>query len=78
MVATSVSAEWPCEVASMQCVFSTDLSPCVTSMAPDIVGSCKGSKAGGSQWGQAKGKQERQRGPIFWLGERHSPHQEPH
>jgi len=52
-------------------------SPCVSSMAPDIVGcwkGTKGSKAGGSQWGQAKGKQERQRGPIFWLGERHSPH----
>ncbi len=52
-------------------------SPCVSSVAPDIVGcwkGTKGSKAGGSQWGQAKGKQERQRGPIFWLGERHSPH----
>ena len=50
-------------------------------MPLDIVGiwkGTKGSKAGGSQWGQAKGKQERQRGPIFWLGERHSPHQEPH
>ncbi len=78
---TSVSAEWLCEVASMQCVFSKDMSPCGSSMSPDIVGfwkGTKGGKAGGSQWGQAKGKQERQRWPIFWPGERHSPHQEPH
>lgn len=78
---TLVSAEWLCEVASLQFVFSTDLSPYITSMPPDIVGFCKGtkgSKAGRSQWSQAKGKQERQTRPVFWLGKRHSPHQEPH